>query len=161
MIMELEGWEQGTDSVLFPRSRQFSPSEQTLRCPDSAEHGIVTPQKVAPMLLSSQLSTEPLRSQPKYSSGGSEVMLTQAVLWREDQGEGGLLSQRAGREKGLEMQANPEKCGYFPPVYWHLARRSLGLLGEDITVSILASGLFGSQVLLDHFQSCYCKVIFT
>lgn len=74
---------------------------------------------------------------------------------------GGLLSQRAGREKGLEMQAGPEKCGYFPPESWHFTRQSLGLLREDITVSILAAGLLGSQVLLDHFQSCYCKVIFT
>lgn len=87
-------------------------------------------------------------------------MLTQAVLWKEDQEEGGLLSQRAGREKALEMWVNPEKCGYFPPESWHLTRQFSGVLGEDITVSIFAVGLFGSHVLLDRFQSCYCEVIF-
>ena len=66
-IVELEGWEQGTDSVPFPCRRQFSPSEQTLRCPDSAEQDTVTPPKVAPELLSPRLSTEPQRAQPKRS----------------------------------------------------------------------------------------------
>lgn len=36
-VVELEGWEQGTDSVPFPCRRQFSPSERALRCHDSAE----------------------------------------------------------------------------------------------------------------------------
>lgn len=35
--------------------------------------------------------------------------LTQMVWWREDRGESGLLSQRAGRENGLEEQLAPEK----------------------------------------------------
>lgn len=76
-------------------------------------------------------------------------MLMQEVLWKEDQEGGGLLSQRAGRQKGLEMCVDPEKCGYFPPENWHLTRQFSGVLGEDITVSTLAVGLFGSHVLLD------------
>lgn len=67
-------------------------------------------------------------------------MLAQAGSWREHWGESGLLSQRVGKEKGLEMQANPEKCGYFPPENWHLTKGCLGLLGEDITLSIFAAG---------------------
>lgn len=82
-------------------------------------------------------------------------MLAQAVLWREHWGENGLLSQRVGREKGLEIQSNPEKCGYFPPENWHLTKGFLGLLGEDITLSCCRV-----LWLLGHFQSCYCKVIF-
>jgi len=69
----------------------------------------------------------------------------------------GCRARGQEEKKGLETQANPEKCGDFPPENWHLTKQSWGLLGEDIAVSILAAGLFGSQVFLDHFQSCYCK----
>lgn len=97
-IAELEDWEQGTDSAPFPCRRQFSPSEQTSSCPDSAERGIVTPQKVAPELLSPRLSTEPPRAQPKRSP---------RRLWsRVDAGgivEGGLgrrwVSEPEGRKR--------------------------------------------------------------
>lgn len=78
---------------------------------------------------------------------GSGAVLMPAAWWREDWGEGGLLSQRAGRERnGLEAQTDPGKHGDFPPENWHFTRRSSGLLGEDIAVSILAAGSFGSQV---------------
>lgn len=50
-----------------------------------------------------------------------------------------------------------EECGYFPPEKWNLPSYSWVLLGVHLTVSFLAAGLFGSQILLDHFQSCYCK----
>lgn len=62
-ITELEGWEQGTNSSLFPPRRQFSPSVQSSRCPGST--WAFTPQKVAPELLSPWLSTEPPRAQPQ------------------------------------------------------------------------------------------------
>lgn len=86
-MVKLEGWEQDTDSVLFAHRRQFSLSEWTSRCPNKAEYGIVTSQKVAPKLLSPWLSTDPLESAAE-TLVGSEVVLMQVVLWREDWGEG-------------------------------------------------------------------------